>query len=72
MDQRLSEHACDGRGGKASRAYMLAPAAARGGALTHERAWPCDSQLRELEAACPGAKGLVAQRKACVGYFLAE
>ena len=29
-------------------------------------------QLRELEDVCPGAKTLLMQRKACVGYFLAE
>ncbi len=30
------------------------------------------STLRALEGACPGAKDLIADRKACVGYFLAE
>ena len=30
------------------------------------------SQLKKLEAACPGAKTLIMQRKACCGYFLAE
>ena len=29
-------------------------------------------ELRELKAACPGAKNLIAFRKQCVGYFLAE
>ena len=28
--------------------------------------------LHQLEGACPGAKQLIAWRKACVGYFLAE
>ena len=37
--------------------------------------WRSLLQARELEALaddCPGAKTLIAQRKACVGYFLAE
>ena len=29
-------------------------------------------ELRDLKAACPGAKNLIAFRKQCVGYFLAE
>ena len=30
------------------------------------------AQLKRLAASCPGAATLIAQRKACVGYFLAE
>ena len=37
--------------------------------------WPSllqQAELRELAPSCPGAKQLVAFRKQCVGYFLAE
>ena len=29
-------------------------------------------ELQQLQEVCPGAKELIAWRKACVGYFLAE
>ena len=37
--------------------------------------WPSllqQAELRQLASSCPGAKQLVAFRKQCVGYFLAE
>ena len=37
--------------------------------------WPSLLQAKELRALaddCPGARGLIAFRKQCVGYFLAE
>ena len=37
--------------------------------------WPSllqQAELRQLASSCPGAKQLIAFRKQCVGYFLAE
>ena len=30
------------------------------------------AQLKQLASVCPGARTLIEQRKACVGFFLAE
>ena len=40
--------------------------------LREQAASSREQELRELKAACPGAKNLIAFRKQCVGYFLAE